>query len=69
MAKSKSSKNVQIVYSEKLRIKSKKRYLTKSIEKKVLNGELTRKQALAKYGKFRYTINPNAKPIKCITHD
>ena len=63
---------VQVIYSEPQRI-LKERYLSPK-GKILLNsgliqeGVITEKQIWEKYGKNRYTNNPNAKPVKTITH-
>jgi hypothetical protein len=62
----------QTVYTEPRRI-LKEKYLTAK-GKRVLAGELvngkklTKDEVWAKYGKNRYTINPNAKLLKTIIH-
>jgi hypothetical protein len=57
----------QTIYSEPQRI-LKERYITDHMLEKAIRNGLTKKEALAKYGKNRYVTNPNAKPIKVIFH-
>ena len=65
--RNKVKKNVQIVYSEKRKVFV-KRYLSPKGKRLVNEGKLTVKEADEKYGKNKYRINENAKPIKQITH-
>lgn len=57
----------QTVYSEPRRV-FKEKYLTPKGKRLLANKEISKKEAWEKYGKKRYTINPNAKPIKVIVH-
>ena len=66
MAKHKLTK-LQIIYSQPKKILV-GRYLSPKGERLVSEGLLTKEQADAKYGKNRYTIDPNAQPIKMIKH-
>lgn len=44
------------------------RYITQHMSDKCAAMGLSKKEALAKYGKNRYIINPTAKPVKFIKH-
>lgn len=73
MAKSKrptgSQVRIQVIYSEPRKV-LKEKYLTPK-GKRLLSSAKTKAQKeviWAKYGKNRYTINPNAKPIGQINH-
>ena len=62
----------QVVYSEPQRI-LKERYLSPKGEillnsGLIQRGMITKEQIWEKYGKNRYIDNPNAKPVKTITH-
>lgn len=71
MAQSKSSRKKQyyeqIVYDRPRKV-FKEKYLTKKGKRLLMNKEITKKEAWEKYGKNRYTIDPEAKPIRVITH-
>ena len=43
-------------------------YIKGHMLEKAIRIGLNKKEALEKYGKNRYTVNPNAKVIKAITH-
>jgi len=58
---------IQVVYSAPLKIFVEK-YLSKSIQRRVLNKEFSKKYAMKRYGKNRYRINPEAYPVKVIRH-
>ena len=64
----KNRRKDQVVYSEPRKIFVKK-YLTPKGQGLLLSKQITKKEAWEKYGKNRYKINPNAKPIKMISHD
>ena len=57
----------QVVYSEPQRI-LKEKYLSHKGERLLREGLITKELAWTKYGKNRYIDNPNAKPVKVITH-
>ena len=57
----------QVVYSEPRRI-FKERYITDHMLEKAIRMGMSKKKALEVYGKNRYIDNPNAKPVKTITH-
>ena len=57
----------QVVYSEPQRI-LKERYITDHMLEKAIKMGMSKKKALEVYGKNRYIDNPNAKPVKTITH-
>jgi hypothetical protein len=57
----------QVVMSEPQYI-FKERYITERMLERASKEGLTKKQALAKFGKNRYAFNPNAKPLKTIIH-
>jgi len=65
--KSGRKRSVQIIYSEPQWI-LKERYITDHMLEKAIRLGLSKKEALAKYGKNRYQLNPNAKPIKTVIH-
>lgn len=67
MRKSTNGRRVQTVYSESLWILSGK-YLTAKGRKLLQTNQITEKEAWEKYGKNRYRINLNAKPLKRIVH-
>ncbi len=84
MAKSnrprRSNQKTQIIYSEPLR-EFKERYLTPKGKRVLAAGviadrnsetgfrKITEKEVWEKYGKNRYTENPNAKPKKVVIHE
>ena len=59
----------QVVYSEPRRILVEE-YLTPKGERlmALAKTKAERKEIKAKYGKNRYKVNPNAKPVKLIIH-
>ncbi len=57
----------QIIYSEPRRLFV-KRYLTAKGVREVNAGYITPEEADRKYGKNRYRLNPNARPIRKIFH-
>lgn len=57
----------QVVYSEPRKV-FKEKYLTEKGQDLLNRGLISKKEAWNKYGKKRYTINPDAKPVKVITH-
>lgn len=59
-------KIVQLIYSEPLKVLV-GRYITDHMLEKAIRSGMTKKKALATYGKNRYRINPNAKITKVIT--
>jgi len=65
--KEKTKDNIQIIYSEQRRV-FKEKYLTPKGVRLLANKEITKEDAWKRYGKNRYHINPNAKPIGEITH-
>ncbi len=65
--RTKISKNVQIVYSEKRKVFV-KRYLSPKGQRLVDEFALTEERADRRYGKNKYRINENAKPIGKIIH-
>jgi hypothetical protein len=74
MGKNKKSNNtrkktsyIQIVYSEPKYI-LKERYVTDYMLEKAIRNGMSKAEALDKYGKNRYMINPNAIPLKEIKH-
>lgn len=66
-AKSTPGRRRQEVYSEPQFILV-DRYLTPSMAKKAKREKLNKQDALNKYGKNRYAVNPNAKLVKVIYH-
>ena len=58
---------LQEVYDKPQRI-LKERYITDHILEKAIRMGLSKKEALAKYGKNRYEVNLEAKVIKVIQH-
>ena len=63
----KVKKYTQIIYSEK-RKKFIENYLSPKGQRLVKEGKLTKEEATKKYGKNRYRVNLNAKPVKTINH-
>ena len=62
-----TGKKIQTIYSEPRKIFV-KRYLTEKGVRLVNAGTITPEEADKKYGKNLYRLNPNARPIKKITH-
>lgn len=60
-------RKIQVIYSEPKYL-LKERYITDHMLEKATIMGLNKKEALSKYGKNRYIVNPNAKPIKVIHH-
>jgi hypothetical protein len=58
----------QIIYSEKKKVFV-GMYLTPKGQKLLDEGKISKSVAEAKYGKKKYRINPNAIPVKIISHD
>ena len=56
-------KYIQLIRTQPIR-KLVGRYLTNKGKRLVAEGVLTPKQADEKYGKNRYTVNPDSKPFK-----
>lgn len=67
MRKSTNGRRVQTVYSEPQWLLSGK-YLTEKGKRLLQTKQITEKEAWEKYGKNRYRINPNARPLKRIVH-
>lgn len=57
----------QIVYSQPRKVLIGK-YISAKGLRLIQEGVLTKEQADKKYGRNRYGINPDAKPIRTITH-
>lgn len=57
----------QIIYSEPRRILV-ERYLSPKGTRLLKTKEITKKEVWEKYGKNRYALNVNAKPVKVIAH-
>ena len=66
--KSTTGRIQQTVYSEKRKIFV-GMYLTPKGQYLLDNGKISKQEAERKYGKKKYRINPNAMPVKVITHD
>ena len=66
--KRKKSIRMQMVLNKPLKT-FKEKYISPKGLKLFVQGVITRKEAWEKYGKNRYTINPNAKIIKGIKHN
>ena len=58
----------QVVYSEPQKLFVEK-YLSPKGKRLLMNKEITKTEAWLKYGKNRYRINPNARPVKVIKHN
>ena len=65
--KSGDSRRVQLIYDEPVKVLV-ERYITDHILEKAIGMGLSKKAALAKYGKNRYRNNPNAKVSRIIIH-
>ena len=59
--------STQDIYSEPQFI-LKERYITPHMLERCISQGWTKKQALAKYGKNRYALNPNAVVVKTVKH-
>ncbi len=62
-----NSKRVQLIYDEPVKIFV-ERYITDHCLEKAIRLGLSKKAALARYGKNRYRVNPEAKVSKIIIH-
>lgn len=67
MRKSTNGRRVQTIYSEPQWLLSGK-YLTEKGKRLLQTRQISEKEAWGKYGKNRYHINPNARPLKRIVH-
>jgi hypothetical protein len=65
--KSNDARRVQLIYDEPVKIFV-ERYITDHMLEKAIRLGLSKKAALAKYGKNRYRVNPEAKVSKIIIH-
>ena len=65
--KSGDSRRVQLIYDEPVKVFV-ERYITDHMLEKAIGMGLSKKAALAKYGKNRYRNNPNAKVSRIIIH-
>lgn len=62
-----AARRVQLVYNEPLKTFV-ERYITDHMLEKATRMGLSKKEALEKFGKNRYRVNPDSKVVKVIIH-